>query len=100
MATSRYNNVISNGKQQILPNITISKRPTDKFATYHPERTRLDRISGDVYDDDSYGWLILYANPQYYMEFDIPANTVLRIPLPLREAEAEFNKKVIIYKNK
>mgnify|MGYP000069439418 CR=1 FL=1 len=100
MGINRYSNVTFNGKQQSLPKVTISKRSTDKFVTYHPERTRLDRISGSVYNDDTYGWLILLANPEYYMEYDIPKNTVLRIPYPLREAESEYNQKVINNKDK
>lgn len=100
MGTNRYNNVTSDGQQKSLPKVLISKRDTDKFATYHPEKTRLDRISGSIYNDDTYGWLILLANPEYYMEFDIPANSILRIPFPLREVEAEYNKKVLLNKDK
>lgn len=100
MGTNRYANVIFDGKQQAVPKVTISKRDTDKYITYHPDRTRLDRISGSVYNDDTYGWLILLANPEYYMEFDIPKNTVLRVPFPLREAEAEYNRKIIVNKDK
>jgi len=100
MGTNRYKSVTYDGNQQILPKITISKRDTDKFVTYNSDKTRLDRISGSVYNDDTYGWLILIANPEYYMEFDIPKGTVIRIPFPLREAEAEFNKKIILNKNR
>lgn len=100
MGINRYSNVIFNGTQQIMPRVTISKRDTDKFITYHPEKTRLDRISGSVYNDDTYGWLILMANPEYYMEFDIPKNTVLRVPFPLREVESEYNKKIIANKDR
>jgi len=100
MGTNRYNDLNFNGKQQIMPGITISKRSTDKLVTYHPERTKLYAISGSIYGDDTYGWLIMLANPEYYMESDIPPNSVLRIPFPLREAESEYHKKVILNKDK
>ena len=34
------------------------------------------------------------------MEFAIPVNSILRIPFPLREVEAEYNKKVLLNKDK
>ena len=40
------------------------------------------------------------SNPEYYTEFDIPHNTVLRIPFPLREVEAEINRKIITNKDR
>jgi hypothetical protein len=100
MSFNRYSNLILNGKQQLMPKVTISKRETDKFFSYQPGKTRLDLISGKVYNDDTYGWLILLANPEYYTEFDIPHNTVLRIPFPLREVEAEINRKIITNKDR
>jgi len=56
--------------------IRIKKRETDKFVVYNFDKTRLDRIAGDIYGDDTFWWLILLANPDYSMEFDIPRNTV------------------------
>ena len=87
MGTNRYNDLNFNGKQQIMPGITISKRSTDKFATYHPERTKLYAISGSAYGDDTYGWLIMLANPAFGgLEFNIPDSTIIRIPFPYDSA--------------
>ena len=36
----------------------------------------------------------------YFIEFDIPRNTVIRVPFPLKEAEADFIAKVLELKNK
>ena len=45
-----------------------------------------------------YGWLILLANPDYGgMEFDIPDNTVIRIPFPLMDTLREYQQKVDQY---
>ena len=85
-----------NGKgTEIMPPIKINERDTDVFRTYNSDKTRLDRISAEVYEDDTYGWLILMANPEYYMEFDIPKDTVIRIPLPLREVLTEVEGKLL-----
>jgi hypothetical protein len=39
------------------------------------------------------------ANPEYAMEFDIPNNTVIRVPFPLEDARSEYSQKVISKKN-
>jgi hypothetical protein len=80
---------------RIMPPINVKNRETDIFRVYNSINTRLDRISYEVYEDDSYGWLILLANPDYAMEFDIPKNTVLRIPYPLREVITEVEGKIL-----
>lgn len=100
MRLSRYTNLIFDGKIINMPKVEIPKRTTDKYITYDSSRTRLDRIAGEIYGDDSYGWLILLANPEYFMEFDIPRNTVIRVPFPHKEAEADFVAKVLELKDK
>jgi hypothetical protein len=40
-----------------------------------------------------YDWLILYANPDYLIEFDIPDGTIIRIPFPLERALSEYRTK-------
>lgn len=100
MAQSRYQTLISGGSMQNMPRVKISKRETDKFMTYDSNKNRLDRISGEVYGSDDYWWLILCANPEYSMEFDIPKNTVIRIPFPLNQVLNEFDAKVITNKDR
>ena len=101
MAINRYfylNN--SNGTQANMPLVKISKRTTDKFVLYDSNLTRLDRISYSTYNDDTFGWLILLANPQYFMEFDIPKGQQIRVPFPLQDAITEFQNKLLVNKNK
>lgn len=100
MRLNRYSYLTFDGNLMNMPKVTIPKRSTDKYVTYDANRTRLDRISGEIYGDDSYSWLILLANPEYFIEFDIPRNTVIRIPFPLKEAEADFVSKVLELKDK
>ncbi len=80
---------------EIMPPIKINERNTDVFRVYNSDKTRLDRISAEIYEDDTYGWLILMANPEYFIEFDIPKETVLRVPLPLREVLSEVEGKLL-----
>ncbi len=83
-----------------MPGIVISKRDTDKFVIYNSDKMRLDTIAGDVYGDDLYNWLILLANPEYPLEFDIPNNTVIRVPFPINDVVTEYEQKVVSLKNK
>lgn len=101
MGTDRYKFLIkSDGTMQDLPKVKISERSTDKFVVYDSAKTRLDRIAGETYGDDTYNWLILYANPEFFMEFDIPAGTVIRVPFPLQEVLTEYQTKVVSNKDK
>lgn len=95
MNISRYTKLISNGKMANMPKVKISNRPSDLFITYDSKRTRLDRIAGEIYQDDTLYWLILLANPQYYSEFDIPYNSILRVPMPLNDVMAEYQTKIV-----
>jgi len=82
-----------------FPKILISKRTTDIYVTYNSNKTRLDRIASEAYGDDTLYWIILLANPNYYMEFDIPNGAVIRVPNPLSEVITEFNNKVLANRN-
>ncbi len=93
MASNRYEQLIFNGKIKSFPKVTISKRLTDIYVTYDSKLTRLDRIAGEIYKDDTAYWLILLANPQYSMEFDIPAKSIIRVPFPFIDAMTEFLSK-------
>jgi len=76
------------------PPFIISERLTDVFVTYNKEKTRLDRISYDVYQDATNWRFILWANPEYFIEFDIPDNTQIRVPYPLSEVQFEVISKI------
>lgn len=101
MAISRYRQLITvNRTMQTVPGIVISKRDTDKFVIYNSDKMRFDTIAADIYNDDMYSWLISLANPQFSLEFDIPNNTVIRVPFPLNSVIAEYEQKVLTLKNK
>lgn len=101
MAISRYRQLITPQRtMQTVPGIVISSRTTDKFVIYNSDKLRLDTIAADIYGDDQYNWLILLANSDYPLEFDIPNNTVIRVPFPLNDAIVEYEQKVVALKDK
>lgn len=98
MSYNRYSKFLSNGKYKIVPSVTLTKRSTDYFEIYNQGSTRLDIISDKYYGDANYDWLIMMANPEYgSMEFSIPNGTMLRIPYPLSEAIADYERKIDLY---
>lgn len=94
MQISRYSDLVKNGQSGNMPAIKIRNRASDVYVTYDSNVTRLDRIAADMYGDDTLYWLILLGNPQYYSEFDIPKNAIIRIPMPLQDVMSEFLVKV------
>jgi len=99
MAFSRYSQLAFNGNMRSFPKVLISKRSTDIYVTFNSNKTRLDRLAAEIYGDDTLYWIILLANPNYYMEFDIPNGAVIRIPNPVSDVIVEFNNKVLANKN-
>ncbi len=83
-----------------MPPVKISLRKTDKYITYQKDKVRLDFIAGEIYKDETLWRLIMWANPEYFLEFDIPDNAVIRIPYPLNDVLAEVNNFIINNKDK
>ena len=83
-----------------MPPVKISLRKTDKYITYQKSKVRLDFIAGEIYEDETYWRLIMWANPEYFLEFDIPDNAIIRIPYPLNDVLAEVNNFLINNKDK
>jgi len=87
------------GSLDSMPPIDIDNRTTDKRVIYNKNITRLDRIAGDVYEDETLHKMILWANPNYDCEFDIPDDTIIRVPWPKKDVLDEVFKKIINRKN-
>ena len=100
MALNLYQYLKDGDKQRNMPAITIQARDTDKKVVYDKKKNRLDRIAGDFYRDEAYWRVILWANPDYSLEFDIPDRTVIRIPFPIEEVEQEIVQQINRKKNK
>ena len=95
-----YKSLKVNNSLLDMPPVQISARATDKFILYHKERMRLDYIAGQIYEDETLWRLILWANPEYFLEFDIADNSVIRIPFPLNDVLAEVNNFIINNRDK
>lgn len=96
-----HRNLLKPGTNELynMPPISIEPRDTDKRVTYNKNLTRLDRIAGDIYEDETLGRLIMWANPEYDYEYDIPDNTVIRVPFPLNAVLQEVTTKINNLKN-
>ena len=73
-----------------MPFVNIPVNPSDKFESWINGRSRLDKIAKRLYGNEFFDFLILMANPQYISEFDIPDDTVIRIPFPLEKARTDY----------
>lgn len=95
MGFNFYSLLKDNDKLKDMPKVQIDKRTSDKSVTYNKQKNRLDNIAGNVYSDETYWRLILWANENYFMEFDIPDNAVIRVPYPLQDVLNEVQTKIV-----
>ena len=94
----RYRDFNFNGGTKPLPGIIIPQTSSDKTIIYKLGQTRLDKLSNIYYGTPYYGWLIMLANPEYGgLEFLIPDQSRLRIPLPFESAIGFYNSEVKKY---
>jgi len=98
---NRYEPFMDGNIIKPVPGIKLPVMPTDKYITYKKIINRFDKLSQSYYQTPYYGFLIMAANPQFGgLEFDIPNNTVIRIPYPfdvtiknyLNEAKKHINQ--------
>lgn len=91
----RYSQFRQDGAIAIVPYGTVPPKNTDFYEVYEKGRTRLDILSYEYYNDSSYGWLIMQANPQYgSVEFEIPDRVTLRIPYPLSQSIQDYQASI------
>ena len=75
--SSRYNSYDFIQPVRVIPLAT-----TDIIHTF-TTHDNLDNLANEFYDDPTLSWVIMCANPAYFMEFQIPAGAQIRIPLPI-----------------
>ena len=80
-----------------MPHISIKKRNTDKFILYDRGKARLDYIAGQVYNDETLWRVIMWANPEYFVEFDIPTGATVRVPYPINDVLSEITQQLVDY---
>lgn len=98
---NRYEIFINdNGDIDQLPFIQIPVASTDKYEVWNEGRSRMDKLSQKYYNDPFYDFFILFANPEYLSEFDIPDGTLVRIPFPLERAKSVYETGLQKIRNK
>jgi hypothetical protein len=75
-----------------MPFVKISESSGDKYITWNNGKSRMDKLSNQYYGHPLYDWLILYANPEWISEFDIPDGATIRIPFPLDRAIGQYQE--------
>ena len=95
-----YKSLKENDSLKDMPPVKIKSRKTDKFITYNKNLMRLDYVAGQIYSDETFWRLIMWANPEWALEFDIPDNSIIRIPFPLNDVLAEVDAFIANNKDK
>lgn len=80
----------SDGTMSQMPFVPIPNNTGDKYISWNNSQSRLDILSYRYYGSPFFDWLILYANPEYISEFDIPDGTIIRVPFPLNDAISNY----------
>jgi hypothetical protein len=94
-----YNGFRINSEVKPIPGIQIPASSSDKIVVYKKGKTRLDIVSNDYYNNPYSGWLIMQANPQFGgLEFNIPDNSLIRVPFPFTEAINRYITQVALHK--
>jgi hypothetical protein len=92
---NRYQKFLIDGRQTVVPFVSIGTRTTDQSYVYIKNRTRLDKISFEKYGTPYFGWLILAANPIYGgLETEIPDGSVIILPFPLLTALKDYKSAI------
>lgn len=96
---NRYEYFDVDGESKIVPGIELPIKGTDKFIQYKRGKHRLDKVSQEYYGTPLFGWLIMMANPTLgSLEFEIPDNSIVRIPFPLINSLQDYKKNVELYR--
>lgn len=85
---------MGDGTLEPMPFIRLSENASDKFEYWNEGFSRMDKLSKKYYGSPFYDFLIMMANPQFLNEFEIPDNSLIRIPFPLNRVKSEFQSKM------
>lgn len=85
----------NDGTIDMPPFVDIPVSPSDKYEEWKEGFSRMDIFSDVFYGNPFWDFLIMYGNPQFISEFDIPDGTVIRIPFPLDRAKTIFENTLI-----
>ena len=77
----------------LYKDVVIADREGDLFVEFNSE-DKLENLAFRVYNDPSMWWIIMLANPEYVMEYEIEPGETLRVPLPLNSVITEIKNQV------
>jgi hypothetical protein len=89
----------TDGTTSMMPFVPIPKNPSDKYEFWNTNFSRLDKLSSKYYGNPFYDFLIMFANPEYLNEFDIPDGVQIRIPFPISKVKADYEAIITAFKN-
>lgn len=91
----RYELIKNNdGTYNTMPFVPIPERQSDKYEYWNTTFSRLDKLAQKYYGNPFYDFFIMYANPQYLSEFNIPDGALIRIPFPLAQVKSDYESKL------
>jgi hypothetical protein len=89
----------TDGTTSMMPFVQIPINSSDKYENWNTNFSRMDKLSQKYYNNPFYDFIILYANPEYLNEFDIPDGALIRIPFPIAKAKADYEANLTAFKN-
>jgi hypothetical protein len=94
----RYRNFLIDGRQTVVPFVTLPPRPSDQKYIYRKNQSRLDKLSFEKYGTPYFSWLILQANPSFGgLEENIPDGSAIIVPFPLIAALQDYKNAMDSY---
>lgn len=87
------------GTTDPMPFVHIPERQSDKYEYWNSGFSRLDKLAQKYYGNPFFDFFILYANPEFVSEFDIPDGTLIRIPFPINRVKSDYENKLERIKN-
>jgi len=88
------------GTTESMPFINLPINASDKYEYWKSQFNRMDKLAKKYYGNPFYDFLIMYANPDFVSEFDIPDDTLIRIPFPLSKAKGDYEAILVDYMKK
>ena len=97
-SVDRYKQFRVDNSPKNVPFIKLKQKNSDKQIQYKLGIDRMDLLSYKYYQDASYGWLIMLANPEFGgLEFEIPDMSPIVIPYPFDTTIQQYNDAVDTY---
>jgi hypothetical protein len=77
------------GTVDAMPYVNLPVNPSDKYEYWNSDFSRMDKLSQKYYGNPFYDFFIL---------FDIPDGTLIRIPFPLTKVKGDYEAILTAYK--